>query len=96
MVFPFMDTINQSLKAGKNLIPVCHESCINHELREYVNIEKFGDGSNDPAFEIHIKCLKGHNLYKTNPKCCDDYDLTIEPFGWKLAIMEEIMKDLME
>ena len=75
-------------------IHVCHESCINHELKQVVNIEKFNEDSNDPCFEIHLKCLKGHNLCKTNPKCCEDYDMTIEPFGWKLSIMEGLIKGL--
>ena len=75
-------------------IPVYHESCINHELKQVVNIEKFDEDSNDPCFEIHLRCLKGHNLSKTNPKCCEDYDLTVEPFGWKLSIMEGLIRGL--
>lgn len=77
-------------------IPVYHESCINHELEQKVNIEKIGNVSNNPSYEIHIKCLKGHNLYQTNPKCCEDYDMTTEPFGWKLSIMEGLVKAFFE
>ena len=75
------------------LIPVYHETCINHELKEVMNTEI---PSNQCAYEVHIKCLKGHNLFETNPKCCKDYDLTNEPFGWKLHFMQQIVKDMME
>lgn len=74
-------------------VPVYHESCINHELKQVINIERIGDESQTPAYEIHLKCLKGHNLFKTNPKCCEDYDMTIEPFGWKLSLMENLIKE---
>ena len=75
-------------------VPRYHESCINHELRQVVNIEKLGADSKDPCFEIHIKCLKGHDLCKTNPKFCEDYDMAVEPFGWKLSIMEGLFRSL--
>ena len=77
-------------------VPVYHESCINHELKEVVNIEKIGTENSEPAYELHIRCLKGHRLSETNPKCCEDYDMAIEPFGWKLSLMESLIKDLMQ
>ena len=77
---------------GRKMIPVYHETCINHVIEQKINIEKIGNDSKDPAYEIHIKCLKGHDLCETNPRHCEDYDLTNECFGWKIDLMEDLIK----
>lgn len=75
---------------GRKMIPVYHETCINHVIEQKINFEKIVNDSKDPAYEIHIKCLKGHDLCETNPLFCKDYDLTNEPFEWKLQFMRDI------
>ena len=72
-------------------IPRYHESCVNHELRQAVNMEL---ETNEPSFQICIKCLKGHNLLATNPKQCRDYEPTNADYGWKLSLMEGIRRGL--
>lgn len=75
---------------GRSLIVKRHESCKNHELRQSVNFDK---DENKCPYEIHIKCLKGHNWLETSANTCEDYELTTEDFGWKLGILQQLVKD---
>lgn len=76
---------------GKSMIQKQHESCKNHELRQVMNYNK--DETECP-YEIHIKCLKGHNLTETSVNECKDYELTDENFMWKFNILEQIMREI--
>ena len=79
------------IKLSKSMIKKSHESCKNHILQQKINPDKVN--SEKCPVEIHIKCLKEHNLFETHPNCCEDYELTNEPFAWKLNVMKEITKD---
>lgn len=85
-------TLKERLQSYYNpkMIPRYHESCRNHELRQSMNYEKSEDKC---PYEIHIKCLKGHDLLKTSANRCEDYEVTDENFMWKISIMEQIVKE---
>ena len=68
-------TLKKRLQSYHNpkLIPKYHESCKNHELRQSMNYNK---DEKECPYEIHIKCLKGHNLTETSVNECKDYEVT--------------------
>lgn len=88
---PIKDRLSQY--NNKKYIPRYHESCVNHELRQAVNMEL---ETGEPSYQICLKCLKGHNLLATSPKQCKDYEATNVDYGWKLSLMERLVKDLMQ